>query len=203
MTSAPPWRPGTQIAALRDEAVRRILAGEAGDAVRRELKLDLQEGRLITDYIRTITTETRRRAALVRLRTGEMIDAVRSDLMLGSPDVEAVADELRATHPWIAAIAFGPDDDWSDCPRVSPHAAAPQARRVELSWCDDSPGDGRSVDHTCMCVMTVYELVSYGGIYRLRRTTERHDGHSVSYAGGWRRTDAYVWWSRLLAGLAR
>ncbi|GAA4597951.1 hypothetical protein GCM10023194_74200 [Planotetraspora phitsanulokensis] len=39
----------------------------------------------------------------------------------------------------------------------------------------------------CICVMTVYELMSYGGIYRLRRTTERRDGHAVSYAGGWRR----------------
>ncbi|GII37081.1 hypothetical protein Pph01_20840 [Planotetraspora phitsanulokensis] len=88
------------------------------------------------------------KAALIRLRSGEMINRVRSDLTLGPLDMEAIASELRISHPWIAAIAFGPDDDWPDCPGVSPHAAAPQARRVELLWCDDSPGDGRSVKHT-------------------------------------------------------
>jgi hypothetical protein len=104
--------------------VRRILAGEATDAVRRELKLDPQEGRLVTHYIRTVTADTRRKAALARLRSGEMINKVRSDLTLGPLDMEAVAEELRATHPWIAAIAFGPDDDWPDCPGVSPHVSA-------------------------------------------------------------------------------
>ncbi|GAA4562216.1 hypothetical protein GCM10023193_27540 [Planotetraspora kaengkrachanensis] len=183
--------------------MRRILAGEPSEMVRLALKLDKYDGDLITHYVGTLTAESRRAAALARLRSGEMGDSIRSDLRLGPRDVEAVARELRKTHPWLAAIAFGSDDDWQDCPGVSPHAATPQARRVELSWCDDSPGDGRSLEHTCMCVMTVYELMSYGGVYRIRRTTERRDVPSVSYAGWWRRLDAYMWWSRLLAGLAR
>ncbi|MEV0967790.1 hypothetical protein [Microtetraspora glauca] len=132
MTAAPPWKPGTGAAERRDEAVRRILAGEPTEIVRKELKLDTYDSRVIADHVRTLTADTRRAAALARLRSGEMNDSVRSDLRLGPGDVEVVASQLRETHPWLAAIMFG-DDDWQDCPGVSPHPASPQAGRVALS----------------------------------------------------------------------
>ncbi|MBX6381691.1 MAG: hypothetical protein IRZ07_01765 [Microbispora sp.] len=51
--------------------------------------------------------------------------------------------------------------------------------------------------------MTWFELLSYGGVYRIRRNTvPRPDVPAVSYAGGWRRPEADDWWHRLIAGHA-
>lgn len=160
MTIAPPWRPGTRAAERREEAVRRIIAGQSFDEVQHELQLNRVDERLISQHI-------------------------------------------RAAYPWLAIILGITDDASRYCPNVAPHPALPTIRHKVMMWFEDSPGDGRVVEYTCTCGMTSYELLSYGGIYRIRRTTEAIDVPPISYTGGWRRPEAYGWWRRLLMGSAR
>ncbi|MEU8276475.1 hypothetical protein ACFYOK_36025 [Microbispora bryophytorum] len=131
---------------------------------------------------------------------------VRRDLGLTRGEEQRAAQRLRREYPWLAILVLDPedDDDWRLCPRVSPHPSIPVGQPVELLWCADSPGDGRVIEYTCTCGMTNYELLSYGGIYRIRRVTvPRDDVPPVSYTGGWRRPEAYEWWRRVLSGQAR
>jgi hypothetical protein len=156
-------RPGTQAAERRREAVRRILAGAPLDVVRRQLRLNTSDERLVAGY-------------------------------------------MKREHPWLAVVLFPcvVYDDDPFCPGVSPHPAAPTPDRVLLGWCAEDPGEGRLIAHTCECVMTSYQLLGYGGLYRVCRTTlPRLNVPGVSFAGGWRRREAEEWWRRLLSGQAR
>lgn len=124
------------------------------------------------------------------------------------PPVRDAADArayLVAVADLVAVVmgkVDGEDDDrW--CPGVSPHAAVPLTARTELEWVKTFPGDGRVIEHTCDCEMTVYELMSFGGVCRIRRTTSRKDQPPVSYTHAWRRVEALDQWRRLLAGHAR
>ncbi|GIH67837.1 hypothetical protein [Sphaerimonospora thailandensis] len=93
-----------------------------------------------------------------------------------------------------------------DCPGVSPHPAVPLPGRTAFRWIEESLGQrGRVIEHTCGCVMTVYELISYGGTYQICRCTLPRPGvPAVSWtAERWGRREAYEWWRRLLTGQAR
>lgn len=106
----------------------------------------------------------------------------------------------------LVAVALGEADDEDDdrwCPGVSWHPFVPLKNRTALEWLNTSPGEGRVIEHTCGCGMTGYELLSYGGLYRIRRTTSRKDVPPVSYTHAWRRLEALKQWSLLLGGQAR
>ncbi|MEV4833400.1 hypothetical protein AB0K05_02690 [Nonomuraea sp. NPDC049486] len=106
-----------------------------------------------------------------------------------------------------SAVALAPPDVLTDedCPGISPHPAVPRPGRTELWWIAQGVGPGRVVAYTCSCRMTVYELVSCGGVYQIRRRTlPRRGVQPVSWtAERWRREEAHEWWRRLLAGQAR
>ena len=151
------------------------------------------------------TLEQRRDEAVRQVLRLRPLTEIRQALRLGNADLEAVARRVRVVYPWIAAIVFGPeeDDDVGLCPGVAPYPAVPRPDHAKLLWCADSPGRGRVLTHTCACRMTWFELLSYGGTYRIRRNTvPRPDVPAVSYAGGWRRAEADDWWRRLIAGHA-
>ncbi|GIH69198.1 hypothetical protein Mth01_14510 [Sphaerimonospora thailandensis] len=148
----------------------------------------------------------RRAEAIQCILAGTTIAEVRTALGLDAADERAVADHVRKASPWMAVVTLDPGDpdDWGDCPGISPHPGPPLPGRTELFWCGEVPGLGRVVEHTCLCIMTEYELLSYGGTYRIRRTTIPRAGvPTVSFTGGWRRPEAYEWWFRLLTGQAR
>lgn len=118
----------------------------------------------------------------------------------------ADARAYRVAVADLVAVVMGKTDGEDDgrwCPAVSPHAAVPLKNRAELEWSKIFPGDGRVVEYTCDCGMTVYELISYGGVFRIRRTTSAKDVPPVSYTHGWRRLEALEQWRLLLAGQAR
>ncbi|MEZ0072260.1 hypothetical protein [Planotetraspora sp. GP83] len=205
MSVAPPWRPGTQTAERCDQAVRLLLAGQSMVRVRNRLRLDDADERLVVEHLRTVagTTAARRREALARLLRAEPIERVKGELKLDRADVRAVSDELTATHPVLAAIVLDPPENDDYCPGAT-HPGPPLSGRVELRWFECDPGSGRVVEFTCACVMTHYELLSYGGVYRIcRHTAPRTDVPPISYTSGSRRPEVYQWWARLLAGQAR
>lgn len=149
--------------------------------------------------------QQRRDEAVRQVLRLQPLTEVRQELRLSDADLEVVVSRVRAAYPWIAAIVFGPeeDDDTGLCPGIAPHPAVPRPGHVKLLWCAESPGRGRVLAHTCACRMTWFELLSYGGVYRIRRNTvPRPDVPAVSYAGGWRRPEASDWWRRLIAGRA-
>jgi hypothetical protein len=205
VNDAAPWRPGTKVAKLREEATRRVLAGQPLADVKKALKLDNVDERLVADHVRNLDVAQRRDRAVQLVLQGHSLEDVQVALHLSKADARVVAGHVKDANPWMALLTLEPDDDdWCLCPGVSPHPATPITGRIELRWCDDSPGDGRVVEWTCSCVMTHYELVSYGGLYRIRRhTVPRRDVPPISYTGGWRRPEGYEWWRRLLAGQAR
>jgi hypothetical protein len=147
----------------------------------------------------------RRQEAVRRILAGAPLDVVRRQLRLSTADERLVAGYMMWEYPWLAVVLFpsvGDDDPF--CPGVSPHPAAPTPDRVLLGWCGEDPGQGRFIAHTCECVMTSYQLLGYGGLYRVCRTTlPRVNVPGVSFAGGWRRREAEEWWRRLLSGQAR
>lgn len=148
----------------------------------------------------------RRAEAVRRVLQLRPLAEVRQAVGLDAVDEQVVGERVRAAYPWIADIVLGDgdEDDVGLCPEVSLHPAVPLPDRVVLGWCADDPGTGRVVEHTCTCPMTSFELLSYGGLYRLRRTTvPRPRVPAVSYTGAWRRLEAFDWWRRLIAGHAR
>ncbi|MEU7887780.1 hypothetical protein AB0B54_19945 [Microbispora bryophytorum] len=144
--------------------------------------------------------------AVRQLLRFQPFDQVRQALRLNRAEERRAIEHMRAAYPWIAVIIIGPeeDEDLGLCPGLAPHPAVPLPSRTKLLWCADSPGEGRVVAHTCMCQMTSYELLSNGGLYRIRRDTLPRPGvPAVSCASGWRRPEAGQWWQRLLLGHAR
>lgn len=205
MSIAPSWRAGTKAAARREEAVRRLLRGQDPAQVKRDLGLDNYDSRLVADYVRHAGAAERRQMALEALRAGEHISSVRDRIALSKTDERLIAQQVRTERPWLAVVVLDPEDSDAEwfCPGISPHEATPVPECRRLAWHAEFPGDGRVVEHTCNCGMTEYELISYGGLYRIRRTTARTDIPPVSYTHGWHRPEAYDWWRRLLSGYAR
>ncbi|MEU8251809.1 hypothetical protein [Nonomuraea sp. NPDC048916] len=92
-------------------------------------------------------------------------------------------------------------DPWP-CPRLSAHpprhSGAPVA---DIDWTKPQPVRLRVVDHTCSCRVVVYELLSCGGHYMIRRLHQTDPPKSL-YAGPWPRPVAERVWKLVLTGEA-
>ncbi|MBX6386866.1 MAG: hypothetical protein IRZ07_28465 [Microbispora sp.] len=81
------------------------------------------------------------------------------------------------------------------------HTRQPLAGAEQLTWYPlDDPDPCRVLDATCSrCGPVLYELVSYGGAYAIRRTTRPR---GVSETPRVRRSRVDGWWLALLLGAA-
>ena len=96
----------------------------------------------------------------------------------------------------------GEDVDPWPCPRLSVHP--PRRNTTPLAtvdWTKPSPVRLRVIDHTCSCRVVVYELLSCGGSYMIRRLHQT-DPLRSSYAGPWSRPAAERVWKLFLTGEA-
>ncbi|GGQ11224.1 transposase [Streptosporangium sandarakinum] len=88
-----------------------------------------------------------------------------------------------------------------ECLGFSPHVAPLCPDAVRLTWWADPGEPGRVIAHTCGCVPVSYELVSYRGRFRIRRTRTGREGvERVLSRDSWVRAAAEETWRRLLAG---
>lgn len=107
----------------------------------------------------------------------------------------------------MAKLPDRDDDDWP-CPQVSSHPSRRVvAPSVLIPWAPaerlkNQPGRQRVLGHTCSCCVVVYELISGGGAYMVRRTHQTTPCRVV-YAGPWTRGKAERLWQMLLTGEAR
>lgn len=92
-------------------------------------------------------------------------------------------------------------DTWS-CPRLSPHPPGrTSVHSTRLEWTLEPPNRIRVVRHTCSCRVIVYELLTAGGAYFIRRTHQTLPA-KISYAGPWSHRLAVRLWALVLTGEA-
>ncbi len=89
-----------------------------------------------------------------------------------------------------------------DCPGFSPHLRCAVPEPEELFWVSQPRGPYRVVDYTCDCEAVFYELISCGGIYQIHKVVQSEPPEH-SYAGGWRPSEARLWWHSVLLGRVR
>ncbi len=110
----------------------------------------------------------------------------------------ASAPYLKPTH----ADRFQEDPMDPECPGLAIHLGLPLPGCERLVWQPQPSGRYRVLDYTCSCRAVVYELVSCGGAFQIRKIIQRQPPE-VWYAGRWSHREAQGWWQRLLMGLAR
>ncbi|GIH99185.1 hypothetical protein Pta02_11940 [Planobispora takensis] len=104
----------------------------------------------------------------------------------------------KPTH----ADHFQEDPMDPECPGLAIHLGLPLRGCERLIWQPQPSGRYRVLDYTCSCRAVVYELVSCGGAYQIRKIIQGRPPKSW-YAGRWNHQEAQGWWQRLLTGLAR
>jgi len=92
-------------------------------------------------------------------------------------------------------------DPWP-CPRLFAHPARRSTTPLAtIDWTNPSPARLRVIDRTCSYRLIVYELLSCGGSYMIRRLHQT-DPPKSSYAGPWPRPVAERVWRLVLTGEA-
>jgi hypothetical protein len=118
-------------------------------------------------------------------------------------------EQQERCHIKVGEVAAMPEllgleaDAWP-CPRLAAHppGRSTAATTTHIDWTKEEPVRLRIVDYTCSCRALVYELLSYGGHYMIRRTHQT-TSPKVFYAGPWPRAVAERVWTMILTGEAR